>query len=89
MGRRTTPTTTTWGTTTTALATIRRALDMEYRFTFRAMEHADFIEGIRAAIIDKDRNPHWRHAGPDAVRTEDIDRMLNPLGADALSFEED
>ncbi|HPE26933.1 enoyl-CoA hydratase/isomerase family protein [Albidovulum sp.] len=70
-------------------ATIRRALDMEYRFTFRAMEHADFIEGIRAAIIDKDRNPHWRHAGPDAVRTEDIDRMLNPLGADALSFEED
>jgi enoyl-CoA hydratase len=43
---------------------IAEALAMEFRFTSRAMEHGDFLEGIRAAIIDKDRTPRWRHAGP-------------------------
>ena len=68
---------------------IRRALEMEYRFTWRSMEHADFVEGIRAAIIDKDRNPRWRHAGPEAVPAMDVSRMLMPLGKDALTFEEE
>lgn len=72
-----------------AAPTMRRALEMEYRFTYRAMEHADFIEGIRAAIIDKDRTPRWRHAGPEAVPAVDVSRMLMPLGQDALTFEEE
>ena len=33
------------------------ALVQEYRFTARAIEFGDFAEGIRAAIIDKDKNP--------------------------------
>ena len=69
-------------------ADIRAALDMEYRFTFRAMEQADFLEGIRAAIIDKDRNPRWRH-DLDSVTQGDVEAILAPLGADALTFEEE
>lgn len=69
-------------------ATIRAALGLEYRFTFRAMEHADFLEGIRAQIIDRDRTPRWRHVGTDAVRKTDVDHMLASLGADELSFGE-
>ena len=65
--------------------TLRRALDMEYRFTYRAMEHGDFLEGIRALIIDKDRNPAWQFANFD-VPAVAISKMLQPLGADALSF---
>ncbi len=38
------------------------ALGMEYRFTYRAAEQGDFIEGIRAMVIDKDKSPKWRHA---------------------------
>ena len=64
---------------------IRAALDLEYRYTYRAMEHGDFIEGIRAAIIDKDRSPQWKH-GADALPTEAIDTMLAPLGDQALTF---
>ncbi len=64
---------------------IRRALDLEYRFTYRSMEHADFIEGIRAAIIDKDRKPKWKHKLGDPVDL-DVTKMLLPLGADALKL---
>jgi len=66
--------------------TIRQALDREYRFTWRAMEEGDFLEGIRAQIIDKDRNPKWRHAGAE-MPGADVTRMLAPLGANALTFE--
>ena len=66
---------------------IRQALDLEYRYTFRALEQGDFIEGIRAAIIDKDRAPNWRHASADEVAAIDISNMLRPLGKDALIWD--
>ncbi|AXT26181.1 enoyl-CoA hydratase/isomerase family protein [Ruegeria sp. AD91A] len=68
--------------------TMRRALDMEYRFTHRSMEHGDFLEGIRAQIIDKDRNPNWQFPDMD-VPLVAVSKMLQPLGADTLTFEED
>ena len=65
---------------------IRDALKLEYRYTWRAMQHGDFLEGIRAQIIDKDRNPRWQH--PDMiVPAEAVSRMLEPLGPDGLTFE--
>jgi enoyl-CoA hydratase/carnithine racemase len=64
---------------------IRAALDLEYRFTFRAMEHGDFLEGIRAAIIDKDRSPRWKHDA-DALPDSAVQTMLAPLGDNALNF---
>ncbi|OAN76190.1 enoyl-CoA hydratase [Sulfitobacter sp. EhC04] len=65
--------------------TMANALDLEYRFTYRAMEHGDFLEGIRAAIIDKDRNPQWQHAD-GIVPPAAISDMLHPLGADAVKL---
>lgn len=65
---------------------IRFALDQEYRFTFRAMEHGDFLEGIRAQIIDKDRNPQWKYT-LEEVPAGIITKMVMPLGTDALTFE--
>lgn len=66
---------------------IRKALELEYRFTHRSMEHADFLEGIRAAIIDKDRTPVWKHSLDDTLYPQ-VAKMLLPLGADTLKFEE-
>ena len=43
-------------------ATVAKALVQEYRFTARAIEFGDFAEGIRAAIIDKDKTPMETHA---------------------------
>ena len=61
-------------------STIHDALRCEYRFTARAMEHGDFIEGIRAAIIDKDRNPRWADT-IDTLDAAKVDMMTSPLGA--------
>jgi|TARA_R110000787_G_scaffold63231_3_gene142483 enoyl-CoA hydratase len=66
--------------------TIEKALDLEYRFTYRAMEHGDFLEGIRAAIIDKDRKPAWQFADMN-VPLAATGKMLRPLGNAALTLE--
>ena len=68
--------------------TIRRGLEMEYRFTYRSFEHSDFLEGIRAIIIDKDRSPKWRHSKVEDVPRSEVTKMLMPLGADKLNLEE-
>lgn len=68
--------------------TIDAALDQEYRFAFRAMEHGDFLEGIRAAIIDKDRMPQWQHPDWQSVTGADLLRMTLPLGSNALTLED-
>jgi enoyl-CoA hydratase len=60
-------------------ATVAEALVQEYRFTARAIEFGDFAEGIRAAIIDKDKKPQWKHA-LGAVPQEMVDHMRAPLG---------
>ncbi len=65
--------------------TMEKALDLEYRFTYRASEHGDFLEGIRAAIIDKDRNPNWQYADLK-VPLAAVSKMLQPLGPDALNL---
>ena len=70
-------------------STIHDALTLEYRFTHRCMEHGDFLEGIRAAVIDKDKTPRWSHASLEEVTAEEVEAMLAPLGADELTFPED
>jgi len=68
--------------------TIRNALDQEFRYTFRSMEQGDFLEGIRAAIIDKDRSPKWAHKDTAAISEADVLKMTLPLGEDALVWED-
>ena len=65
---------------------IHRALEEEFKFTYRSAEFGDFVEGIRAAIIDRDNTPTWRHADLNAVTNMDVIKMLMPLGANALTF---
>lgn len=67
--------------------TMAKALDLEYRFTSRAMEHGDVLEGIRAAIIDKDRKPVWQFAD-QRVPPMAVSKILMPLAAGALKLEE-
>jgi len=68
-------------------ATLAEALRQEFRWTWRSMDMGDFIEGVRAQLIDKDRKPVWQHASAAEVTAEDVAAMLAPLGAD--EWEED
>ena len=66
---------------------IEVALRDEFRATYRLASQGDFREGIRAAIIDRDRAPVWAHKGPDAVTDDEVAALLAPLGVSDLSLE--
>ena len=66
---------------------IKPALEMEYRFTYRAAEQGDFIEGIRALVIDKDKTPKWQHSLTDSLLPA-ASAMLRPLGVHSLDLTE-
>ena len=58
---------------------VKDALKIEYRVTSRAQEFADFQEGIRAMIIDKDKSPLWKYPKIDQVPIEKVFDLLKPL----------
>lgn len=63
------------------------ALQAEFRFTSRGLEHGDFLEGIRAAVIDKDRSPKWAHATLSDVPAELLAMMAEPADGGDVIFE--
>ncbi|MDE0521431.1 MAG: enoyl-CoA hydratase/isomerase family protein [Boseongicola sp.] len=67
---------------------IETALANEYRFAHRVTEQGDFLEGIRAAVIDKDRSPRWAHDSLCAATAEEVSDMLSPLGPEELKLED-
>lgn len=62
---------------------VEKALVREYRFTARACSDGEFLEGVRAAVIDKDRTPRWRD-DMDSLRPEEVATMLAPLDAELV-----
>ncbi|WAJ44164.1 enoyl-CoA hydratase/isomerase family protein [Mycobacterium sp. Aquia_216] len=77
-----------------ALEAVRRAAKMEtledvlvqdYRVSSASARSHDLVEGIRAQIIDKDRDPKWSPANLAAVSAADIDAYFAPVDDD-LSF---
>ncbi|WP_347267222.1 enoyl-CoA hydratase/isomerase family protein [Paracoccus sp. (in: a-proteobacteria)] len=63
---------------------LRESLARELRFTARATAESDFLEGVRAQLIDKDRKPKWAADASDAH----VQAMLAPLGADEMQWED-
>lgn len=59
--------------------TLEVCLDREFAADHRILLSPDFYEGIRAAVIDKDRQPRWSACQPSDVTDEVVDRYLTPL----------
>lgn len=68
------------------LASVREALVREYRYTYRSLDQTDLLEGIRAQVIDKDRQPRWKHRDIAEVSLDEVAALLSPLGSEELDF---
>jgi len=49
------------------LPSLPAALAVELAVSIASLQRPDLVEGIRAQVIDKDRNPHWQPARLDDV----------------------
>ena len=69
--------------------TIEEALRLEYRMVHRVLAAPDFAEGVRALLIDKDRQPRWQHDDPADVPAAAITACFAPLPDGDLAFDWD
>lgn len=76
------------------LAAVRRAAELtgleetliqEYRVSCASLRSHDLVEGIRAQLVDKDRNPRWSPAELAEVTAADVDAYFAPAEPD-LTF---
>lgn len=59
-----------------ASKSLEECLSREYLAALEVFDSADFVEGVRAAIIDKDRNPKWQPPDLKGVTPEIVARYL-------------
>jgi enoyl-CoA hydratase len=60
------------------LSTLEDVLRQEYRTSCACSRSHEFVEGTRAMVIDKDRNPKWSPASLAAVTTADVEAYFAP-----------
>ncbi|WP_367039503.1 enoyl-CoA hydratase/isomerase family protein [Streptomyces sp. Je 1-332] len=68
------------------LASLEQVLDQEYRVSAAAITAPDLVEGIRAQVVDKDRDPHWSPAELAQVSDADVARHFAPRAGDELGL---
>ncbi len=64
-----------------AKASFAEEMHQEYAIGSRVAQSHDFIEGVRALIVDKDNAPAWRPATLEGVSDDSIDQIFAPLPA--------
>jgi enoyl-CoA hydratase len=51
----------------------------EYAVATRVVQRHDFVEGVRALLVDKDNQPAWDPPTPEAVTAHMLDRIFAPM----------
>ncbi len=67
------------------LDTLEDVLAQDYRVSSASLRSHDLVEGIRAQLVDKDRNPKWSPATLAEVTAADVDAYFAPVD-DELKF---
>ncbi len=65
---------------------LETCLDREFRVSRSITRLPDFLEGVRAAVVDKDRNPAWRPRRLEEVREGEVLRHFAPIDGEELGL---
>ncbi|MEM6413843.1 MAG: enoyl-CoA hydratase/isomerase family protein [Pseudomonadota bacterium] len=61
-------------------------MKMEFRMVHHILDGHDFYEGVRAQLIDKDRNPQWSPSSLSDVDDQAIEGHFENLGSEELKL---
>jgi enoyl-CoA hydratase len=62
-----------------SMPTFEDEMRQEFAVASKVVQRHDFIEGVRAVIVDKDNAPRWNPATPEEVSDHLIDQIFAPL----------
>ncbi|MGO1543486.1 MAG: enoyl-CoA hydratase/isomerase family protein [Gulosibacter sp.] len=67
-------------------AHLREAIDLEYLVGMRLGTGHDFLEGVRAQVVDKDRMPKWQPAALADVLPSEIEQLFALEGGHVIDW---
>ncbi|WP_206880425.1 enoyl-CoA hydratase/isomerase family protein [Alicyclobacillus mali (ex Roth et al. 2021)] len=67
-------------------ATYREVLETDLNLALQFIRRGDFVEGVRAQLVDKDRRPRWRHADLASVTHEEVEAFFEPITHLSIPF---
>lgn len=51
---------------------VRECFEMEYKIAAGFFDHTEFFEGVRALLVDKDKQPKWHYKTVSQIKTDDV-----------------
>ena len=66
------------------IADMPSALMVDYHMAMRMTRRTDFIEGVRAVIIEKSNDAVWKPARLEDVTPQDVDAVFDRAGLPSL-----
>jgi len=67
-------------------ASLREVFQAEIQLVTNIVRHPEFAEGVRALLIDKDRNPGWQYNSSRDIPAADLDHFFKaPWGENPLA----
>lgn len=68
--------------------TMKQCMAMEYRIVHQFMQpNSDFYEGVRALLVEKDKNPQWHPQYLNKIDRSEIEKYFQPIPKE-LAFDE-
>jgi len=64
----------------------KEVMRQELNLSLGFLKTQDFYEGIRAQLIDKDRNPKWSHASVNKVTEPQVQRVFRKTAKPSQGF---
>ena len=56
---------------------LRQAFEMEFKLAQGFMNHTEFFEGVRALLVEKDKNPKWKHNSIVDLQWSEVEEFFN------------
>ena len=51
---------------------VRECFEMEYKIAAGFFDHTEFFEGVRALLVDKDKQPKWHYKTVTRIKSDDV-----------------
>jgi enoyl-CoA hydratase len=67
------------------MQSFQEVMQMEYRIASRICQSHDFLEGVRAVLIDKDHAPQWEPRSIGGITLQGLEAMFLPLERELYS----
>lgn len=57
--------------------TVKEVFEMEFKIASGFFNHTEFFEGVRALLVDKDKQPKWHYSHVKQIGKNEIDFFFN------------